>query len=364
VDEHAILTALFERLRRSGIPLGTRDYLDALRALDEGFGIGDRAELRWLCEAVWSRRESDTRVIRAVFDALPSPTAEELKRLTPEVEPDQPGAVPPAPQPGGAAMRAKQPLETPDQDVQDVPVEFVTEAEAGTRNIPVAEVAPGPVEAFVLTEAPIVTVRDLVIAWRRFRKPLRCGPGVIVDIDATVRRQCRTGLLTEIAMIAARRNQASLVVLMDVSASMLPWRSFNAAVRESLRESQLAAARVFYFSNAPADVLYEDEEMLKPQSMQHLLAECGDSGLLVMSDAGAARGNLSQRRIEATRSFLDRVKRHWAPAAWLNPMPERRWRRTSAEAIGAMRGVSMFHLSDDGVIAAIDCLRGYAESAA
>jgi hypothetical protein len=44
--------------------------------------------------------------------------------------------------------------------------------------------------------------------------------------------------------------------------------------------------------------------------------------------------------------------------AWMNPMPAPRWRASSSGPIGRVPGVRMFELTEDGLIAGIDFLRG------
>ena len=46
--------------------------------------------------------------------------------------------------------------------------------------------------------------------------------------------------------------------------------------------------------------------------------------------------------------------------AWLNPVPESRWSRSTAEAIRAL--VPMFPLSRDGLIDTVNTLRGVPRS--
>jgi hypothetical protein len=40
-------------------------------------------------------------------------------------------------------------------------------------------------------------------------------------------------------------------------------------------------------------------------------------------------------------------------------MPRARWRQTSAQALAALPSVAMVELSGDGIVRAVDLLRGY-----
>ena len=80
------------------------------------------------------------------------------------------------------------------------------------------------------------------------------------------------------------------------------------------------------------------------------------TGILVFSDAGAARGGFSPERINLTEKFLERFKQQFRYIAWLNPMPRERWSGTTANEV--MQSVPMFDLSRRGLDSAISVLRG------
>ena len=80
--------------------------------------------------------------------------------------------------------------------------------------------------------------------------------------------------------------------------------------------------------------------------------------LLIVSDAGAARGRINRRRVAASRRFIAEAQNTWSPVAWINPMPKARWTSSASSAIAGIPGVQMSELTDDGLIAAVDFLRG------
>lgn len=61
-----------------------------------------------------------------------------------------------------------------------------------------------------------------------------------------------------------------------------------------------------------------------------------------------------------TRTWLqgEKLRPDWHPVAWLNPMPRHRWAGTTAARIAALPGLAMAELCQDGLIEAVDCLRG------
>src|SRR5690606_1377024 len=50
----------------------------------------------------------------------------------------------------------------------------------------------------------------------------------------------------------------------------------------------------------------------------------------IISDAGAARGGVHKKRIDATRHFLEQLRARAPRILWLNPMPRSRWAGSSA----------------------------------
>lgn len=354
---HAALRGVFLALRRQGLPLGVRDYLDVLRALRAGFGAGGRQQLRNLCEALWARTEEEARMVRLLFADLPFPSAEEVRALSPPARRGR--EEPPATSTETRTPGEREIIETPDQETKALPVDFVPAALPGGVDIPRAQAPAEAGEAFVLSERPVIPGRSLVTAWRRFRRPLRTGPPVDLDVDATVAAKCRTGLVAEPVLVPARRNQARLTVLFDVSDSMLPWSGFRPTLAESLAQGQLGTASTYYFANVPADPLFREHRLFRPVTVAAALRGEPESCLLIVSDAGAARGRYSPQRVRQTADFLRVVRQHWSPVAWLNPMPRSRWPGSSASRIAGLRSVSMHELTGDGVIEAVDVLRGY-----
>jgi uncharacterized protein with von Willebrand factor type A (vWA) domain len=81
-----------------------------------------------------------------------------------------------------------------------------------------------------------------------------------------------------------------------------------------------------------------------------------DTSLLIISDAGAARGFRHTSRLRATSDFLFQLRLRTQFIAWLNPFPEDRWTGTSAEVISHL--VPMFQMDEDGLSNAVDVIRG------
>jgi hypothetical protein len=345
------LAGLFLHLvHQQGFPLTVRDYEDALRALRLGHGLGSRERLLRLLETLWARTEGEARLLSLVFQRLPFPSREEVAAWN---ESESLGAGD-APTEDGPESAAANPLDPAEQAPR---IQFGAPGQAGI-GLPQAQVEPSGREPFILGPRTPVSLRSLVVAWRRLRIASRSGPRVELDLEATVRERSRSGVLTEPVFVPARRNLARLVVLVDASPSMAAWRRLNGILEESLREGRLGGAALYYFHNVPGARLFERDSLVRPASLSAVLDRQEGSALLILGDGGAARGRRDRERIDGTRRFLAKVSALWQPIAWINPLPRRRWAGTSAESIARLPGLFMSELNDDGLIQAVDVLRG------
>ncbi|NGZ10800.1 MAG: hypothetical protein CV088_15675 [Nitrospira sp. LK70] len=350
------LEGLFLHLVRSGFPLSVRDYEDALVALRLGHGTLTRDRLQWLCETLWVHTDEERIRLTRLFRDLPQPTPEAIRTMTGVREQE-----PVAPASSREIDKAQTTVQhNGDQEGDRAPlVEFASAAATGGVGLPQAVVPSTLRQSHILTPRPSVSLRQMIVTWRRFRLARRFGPKVQLDIDATIAEKSRCGTLIEPVLVPARRNQARLLVLFDASPSMVPWRSMGKAVADSFERSQLGYTAIYYFNNDPADDLFDSDRLTRPRLPQDVAREHQGCALLVVGDAGAARGRTDRERVRSTRRFvLVAHDASWWPIAWLNPMPRSRWAGSSAARIATIPGIAMFELTEDGLVQAVDHLRG------
>ncbi len=362
MTEELALRNLFMHLVEGGMPLGVRDYRDALRALRAGFGFGSRKRLHDLLDTLWARTDEESRQLDRAFRRIPPPTdeeaAQELERLTgrPRQKPEADAAAGERARDTGAGTGGAR---APEDEPAPLPrFESPTRGERTDTGLPRADARPRHEETFILEPRPLVPLRSLVIIWRRYRAAMRAGPKIELDVAATVAEQCRRGYLAEPVLVPARRNQARLVLLIDVSPSMQPWEEFSQTLVESLRRGRLGTAAVYYFHNSPHERLYASATLSDPSTLKEALQRHESSTLMIVGDAGAARGARNSVRAEETAAFWKSVREQWQPAVWMNPMPRARWAGTTAETISRLRGLTMLELSEERLVTAVDVLRG------
>lgn len=342
VDDRQFVIDLFDGLHLA-LGLGIGELLAALRAVEGGWVTADRDDLKQVLvliwchsrtaeaefEAVWSENHTDTDV------AADQPSPEEEQKLVEEK---------------GEASE----LSTDDSP----PAAEVAAPTTDSRSIPWPDVPVLPPDISAIQPTWPTPRRAMVYAWRYLRRPTADGPRTELDIAATIDRAARQGFFLEPVLCRRERNDAHLVLLIDRNGSMVPFHQFVRALAEAARdESDIDRIDILYFHNVPSDRLYLDPYLTDPIRLEHLLRRClSDTAVAIVSDAGAARGRRQLERIRSTAEFLVRLRQQTSLIAWLNPMPQRRWRSTSAQVIAHM--ISMFPLTADGLSNAIDVLRG------
>jgi uncharacterized protein len=139
---------------------------------------------------------------------------------------------------------------------------------------------------------------------------------------------------------------------------MAPWYPFLQTLSASLTFGQLRVAEQFYFSNYPRNWVFRAATLRERVSLEEVSKRNVGAGLLIVSDAGAARGHFSPDRVSQTLAFLDRVSEDLRPIVWLNPMPRFRWDKTSAASLERQSRIVTLPLEKETLIRAVDLLRG------
>ena len=204
-----------------------------------------------------------------------------------------------------------------------------------------------------------VTQRQMKQSWRYLRQLVRQTATTELDVNATVKKIAREGLLLEPVMVPRWKNKTDLLLLLDQEGSMAAFHTLSERLIDTaLRGGRLGSLEVLYFHNCPAGYLYRDPLHQNAETISSVFERMnhGNTVAMIFSDAGAARGVLNPVRIAATTSFLRQLQRQAKYVVWVNPMPRSRWVETSAERIA--QTVPMFEMSRQGMTEAIDVLRG------
>lgn len=364
----AVLAEAFRHVRARIPRLGVGEYVALLRALEGGFAAGP-GELTFLCQALWAKSPAERRQVAEVVEALLAEAAASAAELPESAAPaDEYGAVPE--DPGDLLQRMEHPHPAVYSAARAARADATDAAGAAGADRPETWEAdvPAGVPA-VLRELPLTTPFDLEAwlpvtrrqmgrAWRAYRRMGQRGAPVEVDADATIRRIHRDGVMAEPVLVPRRTNQARLLILEDTGGSMVPFRYVSAELVEAARHAGLARVDVFYFHDVAMDVVFRDPALLAPVTVEDAVGRFTDAGVLLYSDAGAARGGRDAERARRTAELLEVLRRATPNVAWLNPVPAERWRGTTADLVRRRTGVPMFPLDPGGLRGAVDHLRG------
>lgn len=348
-DPKALLLAVFDRLRRHDFSLGVGELLAAYRAVDGGWGRDGPGALRPVARLLWCHSPEKVAEFEEIYDAACAevtplasapPREEPIRELLPR--PPEPSPVEPSP------VGPPAELLPPSTELAPLPVRTSSRPPPG-------ETGPELRAYWSLSR------RSMVYAWRYLRRPVKDGPWDVLDVAATVEQTARQGFFLRAVYDRRQRNYAHLVLLVDQGGSMVPFHRFTRDLVETARDeqaSQIRQVEVVYFQNVPPPHVFRDPHLTESLPLERLLAGVTpDTSVLVVSDAGAARGYRSTTRIRATAEFLVQLKRRTTLIAWLNPMPQSRWASTSAQFIARLVP-HMFQMDRDGFGNAIDALRG------
>jgi len=345
-DPHTVLLEVFNHLRDSGFSLGMGELLVALKAVDGGWGTDDPEALREVARLLWCHSRQEIAEFEEIYSAV-------LAASTPATDLSE------------TAGPVKLPHSLPEDRLPkpSLPSENPTGPPEASMQLSVLPVRtpfqPPPSEGTAELRAywP-VSRRSMVYTWRYLRRPVKDGPLDVLNVAATVEQTARQGFFLHPVYERRETNHAHLILMIDQGGSMVPFHRFTRdLVETACEESTLQQVDAVYFHNVLPASVYRDPHLMESLPLEAALAECSpDTSVLLVSDAGAARGYRRMDRIRATTEFLVRLKRLTTLLAWLNPMPQPRWAGTSAQFIARL--VPMFPMDSDGFCNAVDVLRG------
>jgi len=367
------LWTLFTQLRRRHFSLSPDDYETMRQALRAGFGWSSRDALRGLCCVLWAKSKDEKEIVETLFDQFrldswELPALESSFGSSQHIRSEKQG---PPPRPS----ESHEPIVTTEAKGELLPI-FLDKEEL-------------PESHFVLVPQFPLTYREVAQAWRRMRQPVRQGPKEELDIEGTIARRCHQGVVSEMVLVPRRRNTARLLLLVDCQGSMTPFYHFVAEVVAAIQQSgKLERAVSYYFHDVPVEgtnkavlaplsdqlypaldevlhdiepstegFLFDNPALLSPQALNEVLeAHADGAAVVLLGDAGAAKGQYDIYRLLDTLAFTKALKKYTTQYVWLNPLPRKYWNNSTAAQI--VRHVPMFALDRPGMYQAVNLLRG------
>jgi uncharacterized protein with von Willebrand factor type A (vWA) domain len=346
---------IFSALRKRGVNLGLRDLLTGLRLLEPEWRkqTGELGLLDDLC-LLWCYSSEQIRLFENIIKELEELEEEEARSKTstedfqPEVNPpklDDQESTPVTTKPG----RRPTPEHASESSTRD---KSATGSDPGAAAVPFST----PVHSGKRRDMSIrrkLTALEMCYAWQKFSLCKTDGSLRDIDIEKTIGQVARTGFFAGPVLRRSRQNNANLIMFIDRRGSMSPFHPIlNELVSTAESAPEIRHLKVFYFHDVIKNFVYNDPLLNKHCPIDSVFEEIPNGlQILIVSDAGAARGELDASRMVATKGMLDKLREHSSQIAWLNPMPESRWKGTTAQVVGVL--AKMFPLDQNGMSRAI-----------
>jgi uncharacterized protein len=347
-DASLMLIGAFLKLRKAGFNLGVAELLDCVSTVQDGSGMKEE-DLKRTVRLLWCKSIAEMTGLDEAWSTLVLPEPAAHYEIA---SPRQGQITTDVTQSSEQTSQAWQPPPVPEREFKKVRLSTIP------IRTPVSPITPS-VGSRPDSYWP-VSRRFMTYIWRYLRRPVSDGPMDVLNVSATVENAARQGFYLSPVYERRTGNYSHLIMLLDCGGSMVPFhRLIQGLVETAQQESDLGRIEVFYFHNLIGDYLYADPFLTTPVALERALEDCSnDTSVLIVSDAGAARGQRKITRIRLTADFLLDLRARTHLIAWLNPFPEERWIRTTAQIVSHF--VPMFQMDEDGLSNAIDVLRGHA----
>ena len=211
-----------------------------------------------------------------------------------------------------------------------------------------------------------LNTRNIKMALRRLRRLTREGFADELDIDETIRKTARRGVMYDVEMRPPRRNNIKILIFFDIGGSMTPHIKRCEQLFSSTR-TEFKHLETFYFHNCIYEHVWKEEHRWegKLKTFEILHKYNRDYRVIIVGDAAMSPyevlqvgGSVDHFNEEPGVVWLNRVKETFPHTVWLNPEPAEDWKYTeSTRIIQSIFDGRMYPLTLDGLGAAMDILR-------
>ncbi len=392
-DIHLPLYGFFGALRKNGFSLGIAEYYVFLETLSLGYAIDrqtgqlDKPATLKLCKILWLKPNQSKFVFEQLFEEYYAPL-ENISLVTRSISKKNTGE---HTSQEHSTIAPKAQVTTNEFDNQNISSntskddqtdEEPTEIPQASDDFPLVKFILGDAigESVKMNDAPTDKVQKFFfsdyyfdLTKRQMQQVCRFLPvkqasrnTEEINISASVEQFAKNGLLAQPIFKSRERITNQVLLLIDYGGSMLAFDTlvdtFMEALQDTFKTRRGEAHRhicPYYFYNVPGEYCYTNKSFTSYQKSQNIIQNLHSkhTSVIIVSDAGAARGGNSDGRFRATLRFVLQLKKATSRIVWLNPMPNHRWKNTTAQRIG--RFVKMYGLdTQDNLQKAINILRG------
>lgn len=374
------LYRFFQALRKANFALGVSDYGLLLEALNGGFGLRDEEDLLRLCRTLWFKPGQSWELFQEQFyqtlaEAKKNPT----KVISPSEESDTNQSPLAAKSLGEQQGNNEEILDdnsdfhqtqTPEKEEKSIIEEvgnFVHLSIASSAELEGAKLqskeqlhAQLHSQSFLFRGSyQAISQRQLSQSWRYLPDRTEAYPSEQIDINATVENIAKSGRLEQLVYQNQKVGIARLLILIDYEGSMVAFHDLAEQVAASAPQTVGKGPKVLYFHDVPGPQLFQDPDQTLAYQIQDLIPvfRHRKAAILIVSDAGAARGRYDRKRVIQTQTALKHLQALGQHIVWLNPVPRSRWQGSSAEFIEKLL-LPMYELNESGMQHAVNALRG------
>jgi uncharacterized protein len=213
----------------------------------------------------------------------------------------------------------------------------------------------------------VLDVRSLQVALKKLRRLSRVEGELELDVEESIDKTCRNAGELELEFRPPRKNEAKVLLLMDVGGSMDPyaqlveqlfsaassldhWKKFEAFTFHNCPYSRVTPSRR---KDGDKDVLTADLMHERPKNT--FLIMVGDA-YMAPSELLESFGSIEHWEASETAGivWLHRLRSHFQRAVWLNPIAKKGWHGWTIKLIGQI--FPMFPLTLEGIEESVDSL--------
>ncbi len=385
------LLDVFYRLRDfHKFPLGISDYLDVISCLQSGIGVENIKDLQQLCVMLWTKSDKEAASLREIFSQVIGSSSFSSAQNTNQ---DNDNYEVTSNQRSEQLQNSNEPSlereytinEYPEKHISTTPSVQNTLGKDFSNTQEVDKFVETKTDSFSLGQDDTIQVvqairgrkqkdfdinsthfqhqitdyylpvnqRQMKQSWRSLSRKVRDGSFLEFDLIATIEKIASNGFFLSPVFIPQRSNRTNLVLFIDRGGSMSPFHSISDNLINTAKgDSHLNTTEVFYFHDYPEFFLYHDPIRLEAKILHDVLSSFSEQTcVLIVGDAGAARGYLDLERTKRTRVFIQQIQQFASSYAWINPLPQSRWTNTTASEVA--RYIPMFEMSVSGLNATI-----------
>lgn len=358
--------------------LGMDVYFQLMDVLGKGYALQSRADLYWYCKTVWLKPYHEEEKFKLLFDNYFDNLQTRLRQIQPTKEAEEKEEVKKESEKkdenSGEETKNKETEKEPimdDETLPETPKEEVNTKKA-VKKVALKFQSPTSnqgqfletnlknIEEKAFSKIFRLSGKYTTISPRKVKQSIRSlrieqegNSKQFIDLEATINQVAQKGYLEEVILKAGITTNNKLSILVDVGGSMIGFKQLTELLIKTIsKHTSQSDIPVLYFRNSPVTKLYLSKALTKSMSVREFIKK-NQNSIIILSDAGAARGRYDQKRIEVTRRFLLQINNF--PKIWLNPMPKNRWEETSADAIAAF--VDMYEATDAAFVQAIKQLK-------